>query len=117
MNAREYLQKMDPNRQVTFVIARAVKDDASPYYHYEFRTTPIRAAWEWLEENASGRFGDDYLVINADHPPVDITGLWVRDYKAGRLSCAMLTTEAELHRMYSKEQAERMIRYYEQTVR
>lgn len=118
MNAREYLEKQAKNQQITFVIARAVKDEATPFYHYEYRTTPIRAAWEWLREDGSGRrFGDNYLVINADHPPVDITGLWVRNYKAGHLSCAVLTTEADLRTMYSEKQAADMIAYYNKTVK
>lgn len=113
MNAREYLEKMDINSPVTFVIARAVKDEATPFYHYEYRTTPIRSAWDWL----SGVWADQYLVVNDDHPPVDITGHWVKAYQAGRLSCATLTTEADLRTMYSEKQAADMIAYYNKTVK
>lgn len=114
MNAREYLDKLNSGREVTFVIARAVKDEASPYYHTEYRTTPIHSAWEWLDGEAL----DDHIVINADHPPMDITGNWVRAYNAGRLSCAVLTTVDDLRKMYPNEaQLQRMIAYYEKTVK
>lgn len=118
MNATEYLQKLPQNQQVTFVIARAVPDDATPFSHFEYRSTPIRGAWEWLQEGPSCiKFGDKYIVINADHPPIDVTGMWVRQYKNGHLSCAMLTTVSDLLDLYSEEQAARMVEYYHRTVK
>ena len=113
MNAREYLEKLDQNSQVTFVIAHAVKDAASPFYHYEYKTTPVFTAWEVLK----GEWIDKYMVINSDHPPVDITGTWHNWYKSGRLSCAMLTTESDLRTMYGEKQAADMIAYYNKTVK
>lgn len=114
MKTREYLDQQPSNREVAFVIARAVKDDATPYYHTEYRMTPIHSAWEWLDAETL----DDCIVINADHPPMDITGHWVRAYNAGRMSCAVLTTVEDLRKLYPNEaQLQRMIAHYEKTVK
>ena len=113
MNAREYLQKQNKLQSVTFVIAHAVKDAATPFYHYEYKTMPVFTAQEMLQ----GEWIDKYMVINSDHPPVDITGTWHNWYKSGRLSCAMLTTEDDLRAMYSEKQAADMIAYYNRTVK
>lgn len=117
MTTREYLQKIQARqkyRDVTFIIARAVKDENTPFYHYEFRNTPLRKAEKWLQ--AEEEFLDEQLVINADHAPIDVTGLWGGLYKRGSISCAMLTTEADLRLLYSEEQAARMAAHYKKTV-
>ena len=118
MNAIEYLSELPPNGQVTFLVARAVKDEATPFYHFEYRSTPVRSAWEWLCQDGSGaRFGDQYIIINGAHPPVDPTGTWCRWFENGRLTSAMVTTEADLHRLYHPEQAARMIKHYDDLAR
>lgn len=114
MTIREYLSKLPKNDQVTFVVQHAVKSEAGPFYENRYSTGPIRGAWEWLEFGES--FLDGNLVINADHPPIDVTGLWARNYKNGHLRCAMVTTEADLLTHYGPEQGRRMIAYYERTV-
>lgn len=115
MTAREYLQKMINANQVTFIIEHAEKDEHSPFYHSAYTTTAIRGAWEWLEDFT---WIDHMLVINADHPPIDVTGNWLRAYKAGHLHCAVVTTEDDIRRHYpNAEQAQRMIDYYKETVR
>lgn len=118
MNATEYLSKLPTNEPTTFLIARAVKDEATPFFHFEYRSTPARSAWEWLCQDGSGaRFGDRYIVINDDHPPVDPSGTWCQWYEKGRLTSVMVTTEADLHLLYRPEQAARMIEYYDRKVR
>ena len=115
MTAREWLKKQENNINVTFIIAEAHKDKNSPFYDYLYRNTPIRAAWEWLQWPD---FGKKDLVINADHPPIDIAGHWGRDYKAGRLKCAMIVDLDEMHKTYpSEEQYKSMISYYNRNVR
>lgn len=118
MTTREYLQKIQEKngtcRDVTFIIARAVKDTHSPFYHHEFYGTPIRSVSEWLRWG--DEFLDEHLVINADHPPIDVTGHWINKYKRGWVSCAMLTTEADLQLLYPGQQAVDMANYYRRTV-
>ena len=113
MKVKEWLESKGENEQATFIITKAVKDDGSSFYHYEYRTTPIFCVWEWLQTNTA----EKYIVINADHSPIDITNGWVNWYKIGHLHCAIITTEEDLYTEMSKEQAERMITYYDEEVR
>lgn len=118
MTAREYLQKIQEKHgtpEVTFIIAHSVKDSHSPFYHYEYDTTPVYSINELLRY-PSGSFIDTHLVVNADHPPIDITGIWVRHYNRGYLRCAVLETEDDLRIKYSGKQAEDMIAYYKREV-
>lgn len=113
MKVKEWLESKGKNEQATFIIAKAVKDDNSPFYHKEYKTTPIFCVWEWLQTNTT----EKYIVINADHSPIDITNGWVNWYKGGHLHCAILTTEEDLYTEMSKKQAEGMIAYYDKEVR
>ena len=110
MTRYEWLENQNKNEDVTFIIAKAVKDDYSPMYHTEYRTTPIRPVYEWL------RFDDRYVVLNTDHPPIDVTGNWGKWYKRGRLKCAVITTIEDLYKMYG-EPAEKMLQQSGGTVR
>lgn len=100
MRVREYLDQFPSAAPVTFI-----KQAAGGTYS----TTPIHSAWEWLNNDNIG----DYLVINADHPPIDAAGFRGMHYKIGRLHCAMITTEAELLEQYGEKQGRDMIAYYE----
>lgn len=113
MKLKEWLQSKGQNEQATFVIAKAVKWEHAPGYTFEYKTTPIKCVWEWSESSSA----DKYIVINADHPPIDETGDWVRWYKQGRLMCAMITTEEDVRTMYSEKQAADMLAFYDRKVR
>lgn len=113
MYVNEYLSKLPRDQKVTFVIGRAVQEGALEFYHFEYRTAPIRPAWEW---GLHGEIWDGYIVLNADHPPVSIEPAWHNWYKNGDLSCALVTTEADLRKMYSERQAADMIKYYHENV-
>jgi hypothetical protein len=108
MTVRDYLNKHQNEASITFISLKAKKDDHSPFYHAEYRTTPISSAYDWAQNNKVC----EKLVINADHPPIDVTGIWVSHYKAGRLLCAMITTEEELVRLYGEAQGRRMVEFY-----
>ena len=112
MKLREWLDRQGTT-DVTFIIAKAVKDERSPMYHNEYRETSISQVWE-LKRSP---WVDKYIVINANHPPIDITGSWVSKFNKGHLKCAIITTEQDLHTLYCGEQAESMISYYDKTVR
>lgn len=115
MTAREWLEKQTPNTQVTFVIAEAHKEKSSPFYCYLYRNTPIRSAWEWLQWPD---FGKKDLVINADHPPIDIPGHWGRMYNGGNLKCAMIVDFDDMRKVYTgEEQYKRMVAYYNENIK
>lgn len=115
MTAREYLEKLPNNTLVTFVIAEAHKDKYTPFYHYEYRNTPYCMKHEWLR-SPEGLEG--YLVVNADHPPIDITGTCVRAYNRGECRCAVIVQLDEMRKMYrSDKQYAEMVEYYQRTVK
>lgn len=111
MTRKEWLENLNKNEDVTFIIAKAVKDESSPMYHTEYRTTPIRPAHEWLSVD------DRYVVINPDHPPIDITGDWGKWYRNGGLTCAIITTIEDLYKMYGSKQGDEMLRHYDDVCR
>ena len=110
MKLDEFLKQVK-GEDYTFTIAKAVKDDA-PFYHDIFRQTPIRSKSEWIIGNLK-----DYIVINPDSCPIDISGLWQRWYKSGRLNCAIITTEEDMYKHYSEKQAKEMIEWYDKKVK
>ena len=113
MLLKEWLQTKGKNEQATFIVEKVVKDEHTPFYHPEYRTTPIHSVWEWIEGETASKF----IVAKADHPPIDITGNWLQWYKEGKLLCAMVTTYESLFTRYGKEQAEQMIKWYDEKVR
>lgn len=109
MRLNKYLNGLNENDRVTFIIAKAVKDEHTPFYHTEYETTPVRVAREWKE----WELGQNYIIANENHPPVDITGTWVNWYNRGDLKCSVLISEETLRTMYSENQAEDMIKFYD----
>ena len=69
MTLDEFLKKVKRDNY-TFTIAKAVKDKHTPFYHNEFYQTPIRNIDEWFRWDGA----KDYIVINPDACPIDITG-------------------------------------------
>ena len=113
MKVKEWLQSKGKFDSTTFIIARAEKYENSRMYDFKYRTTPIRTVEEWLK----GETAEKYIVINADHAPIDISSGWTNWYKGGHLHCAIITTEEELYTMYSETQAKEMIEWYDKKVR
>ena len=85
----------------------------TPFYHDEYKTTPIYTVREWLE----GKTADTYIVIKADHPPIDVTGIWLNWYNIKDLSCCMITTEQDLYTQYGESQGKDMINFYDRKMR
>ena len=118
MNLKEYLNGLKENDKVTFIIAEPLKEVLNSFNEYRYKTTPIRCVWEWLQGTFStGYTFEDYLVVNKDHPPIDITGNWVNWYNRDDLKCCMITKREDMYKMYSEKQANDMIAWYEKTVK
>ena len=113
MKLREFLENKSKTERYTFIIQKAVKDENTPFHHNEYRTTPIRTIWEWLD----GKTVDNHIVIKADHPPIDVTGGWLNWYNIKDLSCCMITTEQDLITQYGENQGKDMITFYDRKMR
>ena len=115
MLVKEYLKiKQIRNRDCTFIVQKAVKDEHTPFYHNEYVGTPIHNISEW---ERSENFINNYIVIKFEHPPIDSTGTWHNWFKWGHINCAMVTTEKDLITHYGEKQGRDMIKYYDKKVR
>ncbi len=112
MTLKEFLQKVKKG-EYTFTIAKAVKDEHTPFHHSEYYQTPIRYIDEWNDWAKA----KDYIVINPDSCPIDVTGVWQNHYKRGFLYCAIITTEEDLRTKYGEKQGNDMIEYYDKLVK
>ena len=112
MKVNEFLKHFKSG-EFTFTIAKTVKDEHTPFYHNEFYQTPVRNIDEWFKWDGA----KDYIVINPDSCPIDIAGNWQHWYKKGYLKCAIITTEKDLKTKYSEQQANDMIKWYDNLVK
>lgn len=114
MTVKEYLEKMQGDPMVTFIIAEAHHEVAS-FWGYRYRTTPLQMKRDWLE---STEWCESFLVINADHPPIDVTGSWINGYKRGFYKCAMIVKPEEMRKTYrSEQQYNEMVDFYNRNVK
>lgn len=114
MKVREYLSKLGKNDDVTFIVARAVKDEHTPYYHEEYRTTPINPAWQWKDSSLNECF-----ILNDEQPPIDwLSGAkWIVPFKQGRLKSILVISEEDFALLYkSKEQRKRLIEFIDEEI-
>lgn len=112
MNLLEFLSTQNKNNLYTFTICTC-EEESEHVKTNVFRQTPLRAVWEWLE----GDYLNKFIVINANHPPIDITGYWVTSYNQGHLKNCIITTEKDLIEEYGEKQGREMIEYYNKKVR
>lgn len=112
MKVRDYLNKLSGNPDVTFIITRAVKDDNTPFFHAEYRETPIWKAKDWLEcinENLL-----DAIILNDNHPAFHwLCGVdWNIHIKGGSLKCMLIIYPEDMDKLFpGKAQQASMIRY------
>lgn len=116
MTLREFLKEASYYKgtyDYTFTIAISHKDEHTPFYHYRYHQTPIRASWEWLD----GKFTDEYIVINPNSCPIDISGLWQRWFNMipKRLRCAIIVKLEDMKLQYpNDEQFNDMLKWYDE---
>lgn len=115
MTATEYIEKNKDAFHITFIIAHSVKGSGSPFYNTEYKTTPIYSPRELLRDYT---WYKDYIVVNADHPPICIPGFWVRDYNAGHLKCCIIEKPEDIRLTCGGEKQFRdMLDWYGRTVK
>lgn len=114
MLLKEYLEAIgaEPSKDLTLVIATAAKDTNIPYYHLQYRTTPILSVMDWLEVK-------DYILLNPSQPPIcTITAPHFSNmYNKGYLLCMLVTTQEDINKLYNQKQAEEILAEYDKAVR
>lgn len=110
MKVREYLSNFNENEKVTFIIARARKDAATQYHHAEYKTTPIRAIWEWKYADVM-----EYHILNHKQYPIDWLGggEWKHRVERGDLISMLVISNEDLETLYNPKQAAEMVAYIE----
>lgn len=118
MKVKEYLELIGKDKNsattLTFVMAKAIKDENAPSYDLYYRNTPIRSIWEWQNSKVM-----DYYVLNENHPPIDYTGAWHNWYNNGKghLMCMVVISKEDLELIYGEKQAAEHIAYREEVIR
>ena len=115
MTLREFLEAQKETSDYTFTIAKTYNDEHTPFNHYEYYQTPIRANWEWLQ----GSWVDkNYIVLNPNSCPIDITGDWQRRFNKGWLKCAVVVTLEDMKKRYpNDEQFNELVEWYDKQIR
>lgn len=98
MKVEAFLSHFEPMQDVTFIIAEAVQA-AEGYVYFSYKTAPIWQASEFI----GGDFASRYVVIDASHPPLDVSGIWHKWFRSGRLKCAVVATPEDLAVRYGSE--------------
>ena len=114
MKVREYLdKKLNIANDVTFIVAKAEKDEHTPFYHSVYATTPIHTVSEWKDSKMM-----DYIILNDKQNPIDwLSGAtWNNRFKSGDLTCMLVISQEDMYTLYSKEQADRMEKFIENKI-
>ena len=109
MKVREYLSHLSESQDVTFVIAKAREDERTPFFHPEYRTTPIRLVRDWKNEELLGS-----IILNDRQMPIDwLSGApWKTWTESGHMKCLLVISEDDLAQLYpDRQQCEEMERF------
>lgn len=115
MTVREYLTHLKSYDDVTFIVTKAVRDENTPFYHPEYRDTPIRMRWEW--EMYDGAILDA-IILNDRQPTITwLSGVdWSNAIKENRLKCLLVIAEEDLIKLYNEKQAKELTEYIERNL-
>ena len=85
MKVKEYLESLNQNDDVTFIIEFQAKVTDN-YCQTLYRETPIRRVWEWLKSDVV-----DFKVICTKVRP--LSNVWENAYDNGHLKVVKITEE------------------------
>ena len=100
MKVKDYLDRLDKDKSITFVKTRAREDANTPYYHAEYQTTPVVTADEWLKLNNEKLLTS--IVLNDKQMPIEwLSGTgWGNWVKNGLLKCLLIVSQEDFERLY-----------------
>ena len=114
MTVREYIEKYKINKytDITFVIAKAKKDDASPGYHQEYETTPIRRVCDFFESDIM-----NYYIVNDKQCPIAWkTSSFLNHFNKGWILSFLVISKEDIETLYSPKQAQALIKFIEEEI-
>lgn len=113
MTVKEYFEAF-PHKDTTFIIARAIKDGNTPFYHCEYRTTPLRSVDEWKHCKDIM----ECIVLNNKQPSITwLTGVdWNPNIQRGFYRCMLIIPQKDFKTMYSEKQRNSMIEYIDNKI-
>lgn len=114
MKFKDYAQRFNLSGDVTFIVARAEKDDSSPFFHPVYRPTPIRTTREWL---ASDEFRE-MNILNDHQPPIDwLSGArWGFGFERGWINCLLVISDEDMQTLYPGPQAQSILDFIEREI-
>lgn len=112
MKVKDYLQTHEWS-EVSFIIAKAVKDDKTPLFHPEYKTSSLLYNFENIS------YYDDYLILNDKAMPLDwLSGAqWGNAVRRGRAKCLLVISRKDLITLYGENQADSMIKYIDSKIK
>lgn len=112
MKVKNYLQTHEWS-EVSFIIAKAVKDDKTPLFHSEYKTSSLFHHFEDIS------YYDDYLILNDKAMPIDwLSGApWGNAVRRGWAKCLLVISRKDLITLYGEKQADSIIKYIDSKIK
>lgn len=112
MKVKDYLQTHEWN-EVSFIVAKAVKDDKTPFFHPEYKTSTLFHHFEDIS------CYDDYLILNDKATPIDwLSGApWGNAVRRGLAKCLLIISRKDLTTLYDEKQANSIIEYIDSKIK
>ena len=112
MKVKDYLQTHEWS-EVSFIIAKAVKDDNTPFYHPEYKTSALFHKFEDMS------YYNEYLILNDKAMPLDwLSGSpWGNAVRSGWAKCLLVINWKDLTTLFCEEQANSIIEYIDSKIK
>lgn len=116
MTVQEYLPRLNNKiTYVTFLVAKAVKDEYTPFYHAEYKTTPLYSTYEFKNAPAY----KNYIILNDNANSIDwLSGAnWNTLIKHGTAKCMVVIDEEDLKILHpDAKQRRQMINFIDDVI-
>lgn len=108
MKVRDYVARLSPSDQITFIKARARKDAHTPGYHAEYQTTPLQRVVDWGDKIM------DYIILNDKQPAITwLSGVdWNPQIRKGWAKCLLVIHPEDFALLYPCENQRKAMEYY-----
>lgn len=109
MQVKVYFERLRKYESVTFIKARARKDNGTPFYHAEYQTTPINTVEQWQNSRLM-----DYIVLNDNQPQIE----WLCGGYLKHVRCMLIISPDDFALLYpSAEQRQDLIDFIDKKIK